>query len=317
VIRLSDAGVSHLREVADFPDLGERYEVLERIGRGGMGAVYRAHDRLLERDVAVKVLSAEHDAPALAARLERESRVLARIEHPSIVTVHDAGVAGDGRPYYTMRLVRGRTLGDWAAERSTGNVIRAMLAVCDAVAFANSRGVVHRDLKPGNIMVGEFGEVSVLDWGVAKVQARDDAARGDPAATPGPGDTADGVVMGTPGFMAPEQLAGDLRSIDARTDVFGLGAILRSVSAVVTSGNPRVFAAIVARATASRPAERYSDARALADDLRRWMDGEPVAAYRESLLERVGRHYRRNRTLVLLLSAYAIMRVAFYVWRGF
>jgi serine/threonine-protein kinase len=159
--------------------------------------------------------------------------------------------------------------------------------------------------------------VSVLDWGVAKVQARDDAARGDPAATPGPGDTADGVVMGTPGFMAPEQLAGDLRSIDARTDVFGLGAILRSVSAVVTSGNPRVFAAIVARATASRPAERYSDARALADDLRRWMDGEPVAAYRESLLERVGRHYRRNRTLVLLLSAYAIMRVAFYVWRGF
>ncbi len=312
---LSDAAVARLRGLVEAPELGDRYEVRERIGSGGMGVVYRARDRVLDRDVAVKVLSPDHEAPELVARLERESRVLARIEHPAIVTVHDAGTGADGRPFYTMRLVRGRTLDAWAAEMKAGDIVRAMLTVCDAVAFANSRGVIHRDLKPGNVMVGEFGEVSVLDWGVAKVHAAPETPS-SPALT---GDTReatrDGVVIGTPGFMAPEQLSGHAGSIDARTDVFGAGAILRRVMPPVTA-NGRALAAIVAMATADDPQQRYPDAKALADDLRRWMDGERVEAYRESLLERLGRHYRRNRALVWLLLAYVAMRVTFLAWRG-
>src|SRR5262249_31442166 len=162
---LSDATVAHLCKVAASEPDAPRYELAEPIGRGGMGTVYRAHDRVLDRAVALKVL---HRAPADAAaraRMVREARVMARLEHPGVVPVHDAGELPDGRFFYAMKLVRGRRLDEEAARRTDlAERLRLFQKICEAVAFAHAQGVLHRDLKPQNVMAGEFGEVLVLDW---------------------------------------------------------------------------------------------------------------------------------------------------------
>ena len=156
------------------------------------------------------------------------------------MAVHDAGVLADGRPYYVMRLVRGARMDEAARTSGRGELLRRFLRACEAVGFANARGVIHRDVKPGNVMVDEYGEVLVLDWGVAKVLSDADVPFGT-GFGPGAGistgtavgdDTADGVAEGTPGYMAPEQAAGGAGAVDARTDVFGLGALLRDLLAV-------------------------------------------------------------------------------------
>ena len=167
---LDDRAVEQLRTIVGRPATpGDRYVVHELIARGGMGEVYRAVDTSLGRDVALKVLPLAA-APGMAERLEREARVLARLEHPGIVPVHDVGALDDGRLYYVMRLVRGRRLDEYSRDGPTrGELLRVFLRLCDAVAFAHAQGVIHRDLKPGNIMIGPFGEVLVLDWGVARV----------------------------------------------------------------------------------------------------------------------------------------------------
>lgn len=162
---LADSTVEHLRRVADWPELEHpRYTVLERIGRGGMGSVYRVHDHELDRQAAMKVLN---DAPAseeTAARMLREARIIARMEHPGIVPVHDVGRLRDGRLYYVMKQVRGRRLDELAREDvPLTDRLRILQRMCETVAFAHSQGVIHRDLKPQNVMVGEFGEVLVLD----------------------------------------------------------------------------------------------------------------------------------------------------------
>lgn len=339
---LSDAALRHLQRTLDVPDAGERYGVLGEIGRGGMGAVYRAMDHVLGREVALKVL-AFHADDHLTDRLAREARVLARLEHPGIVAVHDVGVLADGRPFYVMRLVRGTNLAQHAVGRGRGELLRLFLQVCDAVAFAHARGVIHRDLTPRNVMIGEFGEVLVVDWGVARVLgvALDDEfsrqerpADSRPIAPDGghalnhaerhthsaPAEpdarTRDGVIVGTPGYMPPEQAAGGTRDVDQRADVFGLGAILRDVLTVSGGDIPRPLAAIAARATAPLPADRYPTAAALAADVRRWLDAEPVEAYRENAWERATRFYGRNRALILLLLTYAVVRVTILLWRG-
>ena len=309
---LSDAAVERLRDAVDRPDAGDRYEIHEVLGRGGMGAVYRATDRVLQRDVALKVLTIELEAGGVARKLEQEARVLAALEHQGIVAIHDAGTLVDGRPFYVMRLVRGRRLDEQALRESRGERLRRFLAVCDAVSFAHSRGVIHRDLKPANVMVGEFGEVLVLDWGVAKVAARSDAS-GSSGRRLTNDDTGDGVAVGTPGFMAPEQSTGAVQ-IDGRADVFALGVILRDLAA--TGKVPSPLRAIIARATASDPAERYVSVDALADDVRAWLDGSVVSAYREPPWERIARLYRRNHALVLLLLAYLVVRLFILWWRG-
>ena len=293
---ISDAAMAHLIATLDAPDAGERYVVHELIGRGGMGAVYRATDRALERDVALKVLALEGDGSALATQLGTEARVLAQLEHPGIVAVHDSGTLADGRPFYVMRLVRGERLDVHARALTRGDALRLFLGVCDAVAFAHARGVAHRDLTPANVMVGEFGQVLVLDWGLA--------ARLGPDAS---------LAAGTPGFMAPEQRLADT-PVDARSDVFGLGAILRSL--MDSDAVPRPLAAIVAKATDLEQAHRYESVTALAADVRAFLDQAPVSAYRESPWERLARLYRRHEALVLLLLAYLVMRVAFLAWRG-
>ena len=332
---LSDKSIERLRAGADAPDFeGTRYRLLERVARGGMGVVYAAEDTKLERRVALKVLDLPGKNSELAKRLMREARVLARLEHPGIVPVHDVGTLADGRVFYTMTFVEGQRLDKHlAAVDSLPDRLRLFLRICDAMAFAHARGVLHRDLKPANIMVGPFGEVLVMDWGLAKIlrdgtgqaAADEDAEATVTGSAPQeatPGDTTQiseatghGTVLGTPGYMSPEQARGDIRNLDTRSDLYSLGALLRSM--LVTTRNsrlPRPLEAICAKATAETPALRYESVTQLGQDVSRYLDGLPVTAYRESLLERSGRFYRRYQTAILLIAAYLVMRVLILVF---
>jgi serine/threonine protein kinase len=250
---LSDNAVERLREEADLPDLGSsKYLVIHKLGSGGMGTVYLAQDVDLGRKVAVKVMNAAEQTGALAARMTREARIVALLEHPSIVPIHDVGALDDGRIFYAMKLVQGARLDEFATgTTSLSDLLRVFQKVCEAVAFAHARGVIHRDLKPENIMVGPFGEVLVMDWGVAKVlgSGREDsqaktsdstmelqaAEDTDLVATlplsgdGSPADTRSGTVIGTPAYMAPEQARGQTELLDQRSDVYSLGAILYSL----------------------------------------------------------------------------------------
>ena len=314
---LPDATVAHLRAVAGAPDAappdlkGTPYEIREELGRGGMGTVYLVWDRELAREVALKVVNAE--APAdLARRAMREARTLARLEHPGIVPVHDVGSLPDGRIYYAMKRVRGARLD--AALRSMPTMserLGVFERICEAVAFAHAHGVVHRDLKPQNVMLGEFGETMVLDWGAAKML-------GEPAPPASADDTAadaqttgHGMVIGTPGYMAPEQARGESAEVDARADIYALGALLRDVVGERAGDDdvPRPIRAIIAHAMAPVPDDRYQTADALAADVRRARDGEPVSVYRENLLERAGRLAARYRVPLLLILTYLVMRM--------
>lgn len=305
---LSDAAVARLRDAVDRPSAGDRYVVHELLGRGGMGAVYRATDQLLQRDVALKVLSTDQEVGDIADRLRREARVLASLDHPGIVAIHDAGTLDDGRPFHVMRLIRGRRLDEHAREDSRGESLRRFLAVCDAVSFAHARGVIHRDLKPGNIMVGEFGEVLVVDWGIAR---QTHATEGTGTASTAHGRSA---PVGTPGYMAPEQAGGG--PADPRSDVYSLGAMLRDLLTARDEHVPAPLQAIVRQATAVDPGSRYTSVDALAVDVRAWLDQLPVSAYREGPVERAMRLYRRHQALILLLVAYLVVRVAILLWRG-
>jgi serine/threonine protein kinase len=326
---LSDAALRHLREVADLPDLSATpYEIVETLGRGGMGTVYRALDRRLDREIALKIVqylggTGGEDVD----RLLREARVLARLEHPGIVPVHDAGLLPDGRAYYAMKRVRGRRLDEYAATVPLAERLRAFERICEAVAFAHAHGVIHRDLKPENVMVGPFGEVLVMDWGVAKVLPRlglppeiphpalSSPAFGRPYSPPSPGEgTAHGTILGTPGYMAPEQERGEVERIDERTDVWALGAILAFLLAGAEPARP--LAAIRRRAMAAEPEARYPKVEELAADLARYLAGLPVGAHREGLLERAGRFVRRYRTPILLILAYLVMRALLILWLG-
>jgi serine/threonine protein kinase len=217
----------------------EHYTVEGEQGRGALGRVLRARDNHLQRTVALKVLL-RHGREA-EARFLREARITARLQHPGIVPVHEAGVDAAGEPYYAMKLIAGRPLRDLIAEASTLEARLALLphvlAVADAMAYAHSQGIVHRDLKPANIIVGDFAETIVIDWGLAKdlrAESPDDApvhARpyrlGDD-----PAQTVIGTILGTPAYMAPEQARGE--AVDERADVYALGAVLYHV----LSGGP-------------------------------------------------------------------------------
>jgi len=273
------------------------YRVLSTVGRGGMGVVYLAHDRALDREVAVKVLAGTAGDRDACERLRAEAQILGRLEHPGIVPVHDVGALADGRVFYVMTRVHGKRLDEAVTDdTSLAERLEIFLRICHAVSFAHAQGIVHRDLTPGNVMLGPFGEVLVMDWGVAKVLktgATDDA------------------VVGTPGFMAPEQAGGDRDRVDARADVFALGTILEGL---LPAPPPKALAAIASRAHATDVNERYASVEALARDLGRFRNGDPVEAYRESILERLGRIYRRYEVPILLVIAYMIMRVLVLLW---
>lgn len=332
---LSDNALERLRDGAEAPDLaGTRYRLLDRIARGGMGVVYAAEDEKLQRRVALKVLDVSGTDGDLANRLIREARVLAALEHPGIVPVHDVGTLADGRVFYTMKFVGGKRLDkhiDTVA--SVPDRLRIFLRICEAVAFAHARGVLHRDLKPANVMVGPFGEVLVMDWGLAKIlrgQVVNRAPEPDPGVSifekpkqSNPADateiscvTGHGTVMGTPDYMSPEQARGDVEHLDARSDIFSLGALLRFLltgrpEAASLSSRPRLdksLEAICAKSTAASAAERYPNVQELALDVSRYLDGLAVGAHRESVFEKAGRFYRRYRFFILLIAAYLVMR---------
>jgi serine/threonine protein kinase len=323
---IGDRTLRHLLEMVGGAPLGGRYELRGEIGHGGMGIVFQARDHELGRDVAVKVVGGARLTAEATARLQREARVLAGLEHPGIVPVHDVGTLDDGRPFYVMKLVRGRRFDEWAADgRPLAERLRAFQRICEPVAFAHHRGVVHRDLKPQNVMVGAFGEVLVLDWGVAKLlgatgAAAEPAALAQGATPPAREGTAAGTVLGTPGFMAPEQARGDVESVGSAADVHALGAILHVLVTGVLPGAPEArrappaVLAIAQRCLAADPAGRYPSATAVADDVACFLDDEPVSAYPEGLFRRLARLAGKYRTPLLLVLAYMLMRAALIFW---
>lgn len=310
-----------------LPALGaHRYEIDTgpdaQLGKGGQGVVWRARDGLLRREVALKLLRPDAAAdPAVLGAFLREARLTAMLEHPGIVPLYDLGTGVDGAPALVLRRIEGRTLaqllGDTRTLEERLRLVPVMLRACQAVAFAHHRGVVHRDLKPQNVMVGEFGQTYVVDWGLANVHGGPLAAQlTDAIETPG--------VVGTPAYMSPEQALG--LAADARSDVWGLGACLyqlltgapplagntiesvlgRAAEANVVPapvrepGVPRDLAAICHKALAAERAERYPSAVALADDLEAWLTGRTVSAREYSRLELLRRALAANRVAVAI-----------------
>jgi serine/threonine protein kinase len=325
---LSDDAISRLQAASALPDLaGTRYRLIQRIGSGGMSAVYLAEDAVLQRRVALKILDLPDASGDLAARLLREAHILARLEHPGIVPVHDAGTLADGRIYYAMKYVEGQRLDQLIKSTATlSDRLRVFQRICDAVAFAHAHGILHRDLKPENIMVGPFGEVLVLDWGIAKILRGHESQRieshaeessrqennadgfGASKVSQGaPAKTAHGTVLGTPGYMAPEQERGDVEELDERADVYSLGAILE----FLLNGSapaPRPIAAIARRAMAPDPVGRYASASELGEDIARFLDGLPVFAYPENFLQKAARWASRYKWSIGLVLTYLVVR---------
>ncbi len=325
------------------------YELLRVHAQGGLGRVWVAKDTNLHREVAIKELLPNRILqPESRRRFMLEAQVTGQLTHPHIVPVYQLGEnSKTGTPYYAMRLIQGETLRKAIANarKSPGGMsiveyrrlLAAFVSVCNALAYAHTRGVVHRDLKTENVVLGEFGEVLVIDWGLAKVAGQED----DPvppvevSKTVSSAETQQGTIMGTPIYMAPEQAAGDIDHINSRTDVFGLGAILfeiltgvpphksapprelvRVVAAEpcrtareVDAGVPAALDAICRKATMFEPDDRYPLATDLAHDIELWLAGEPVSAYREPWKTRAWRWARRHRTLVTTSAALLIASV--------
>lgn len=338
---LPDSVLDHLRDVGDWPDLsGTRYEVIGKIGQGGMGTVYRTRDTVLDRLVALKVLNVNLDAGQFAGRLTREAQILGALEHPGIVPVHDLGLLPDGRVFYVMKLVNGIRLDDYVSTpRLLSEKLQVFLKICDAVGFAHSLGIVHRDLKPQNVMIGSYGEVLVLDWGVAGFL---DPARNSFSPVPGeegtrapdrPVDpehrTVEGTVIGTPGYMSPEQASGRIHEIGTRSDVYSLGALLRFLltgeqakgpNAEIRAANPgaesipKALKAICRKAMAVDPVDRYDSVRSLARDVQRFLAVVRVEAYPERPWDTLVRLAGKYRTPLLLILAYLVMRILLLFW---
>jgi WD40 repeat protein len=300
--------------VESLPKLGEEaYARKGEIARGGLGRIVEATDKRLRRVVALKEL--RRHTPEAAARFVREALVTARLQHPGIVPIYEAGRWSDGEPFYAMKLVSGTSLADAIAARPTLDdrlaLIPRVIAIADTIAYAHGQRVIHRDLKPHNVMCGEFGETVVIDWGLAKDLAAPDepVPRGDTPSGDGSdsGHTVAGTVMGTPGYMPPEQAAGE--TVDERADVYALGAILYHVlagkgplkdapPAPLDPDVPRDLAAIVTKAMAEEIADRYPSAKEMAEDLRRFEAGKLVSVREYTPAERLSRWVRRHRAAV-------------------
>jgi serine/threonine protein kinase len=282
-----------------------------------MGAVWLAEDTTLNREVALKVLDIADSTGELASRLLREANILASLEHPGIVPVHDAGTLSSGLVFYCMKYVQGQTLQQYVwSLTSIAERLRIVQRIAEPLAFAHSKGVLHRDLKPSNIMIGPFGEVLVMDWGLAKLSARDwpITPSSDGPERSSRSDTTG--IVGTPGYMSPEQARGG--PVDGRTDIFSLGAVTAFVLTNTVPGEtgsfeslPRQLKAICRKAAAPDVSTRYSSVGDFTSDISRYMEQRAVTAYRESILDHCARIIARHGTAIGLIVVYLVMRVLF------
>ena len=333
-----------------------RFRILRPYAKGGLGEIYVALDEELHREVALKEIQERHaNQPASRARFLLEAEVTGSLEHPGIVPVYGLGVYPDGRPFYAMRFIQGDSLEEAISrfhaaattrrdpgERSLQlrQLLGRFIDVCDAMEYAHSRGVLHRDLKPGNIMLGKYGETLIVDWGLAKVVGREETPDGqeetrlEPVSASGTAPTAAGQVLGTPQYMSPEQAEGRLDQLGPASDVYSLGAtlyslltgrapcetadlglMLRSVARgdfpqprQINRSVPPALEAICLKAMALRPSNRYHSPRALASDIEHWLADEPVSVWQEPWHARIWRWSKRHRTA--LTSAAAALLVA-------
>jgi len=358
-----------IEKLSDQSNTSSRYELQGEIGRGGQGAILKVFDNDLRRTLAMKVILQRAEASSrastqvdsgLLARFLEEAQITGQLDHPGVIPVHELGVDSNGRVYFTMRLVKGRELrqiirlvhdgdSEWTLTRSLG----VLQKVCEAMAYAHDKGVVHRDLKPANVMVGKYGEVYVMDWGLARVAGREDSRdirlqqsidfsltvvetdrkQATEGSMTSPLVTMDGAVVGTPFYMPPEQASGRIDEVDARSDVYAVGAMLyhlltgrmpyytpgdrpspHTVLALVLQGpptplhdlaptTPAELEAICDKAMARERSERYADMGELGEDLRAFMEGRVVHAYRSGAVAEFRKWVGRNRGMAASLAA--------------
>ena len=338
----------------------EKYEYLQKLGAGGMGEVVRAWDRDLRRFVAIKRLKSQSSSEDAVLRFVQEAQITGQLEHPNIVPVHDLGIDSQGQIYFSLKLIEGESLRNiidkrkMAAELAPGmqykdvytplRMVEIFISVCQAVAYAHSKGIVHRDLKPENIMLGRYGEVLVVDWGIAKV-VRASEASDSQVTLPltaledvAPEKSLEGAVSGTPAYMSPEQASGQVSSIDERTDVYALGAVLYHIvagrppydggsayevlrqvqqrppralgaGAVGFETIPRELKAICGRAMAREQEARYPTAEAMRDDLQAFLENRPVTACPDTKWQQLQKWLRRNRQQAKTVSITAVTAI--------
>jgi serine/threonine protein kinase len=334
------------RAIAEGP--GSRFHILRSHARGGLGEVLIAHQEELDRTVALKRIRPDKLHEAARRRFLREAALTARLQHPGIVPIYGLG-QDDDAPFYTMPLIQGQTLkeaianyhqrrGKWKKPelRSRLQLLQAFVSICRTMGYAHSRGVIHRDLKPANIILGSFGEVIVLDWGLAKMIGPADASEDKPSVWSvepiRAGATSDGQLLGTLAYMAPEQAMGLTDSVDQSTDVYGLGSILFEIltgrtphqgrttaelrQRISDGATPRVRSidpwspaeldAICAKAMAKSRTDRYANATDLADDVERWLADEPVNAYPSSWRARTRSWLNRYPQIIPWLLIFSI-----------